>query len=81
MKALIAPAIVAAIAFAAPAVAEPLSPKPVTEAASQDGVPAPKMREQRVCAVDAVTGSRIPRRACYTREEWRNMNVILPDGL
>ncbi|NJR80742.1 hypothetical protein [Sphingomonas corticis] len=81
MKALIAPAIVAALAFAAPAAAEPLSPKPVSETASQDGMPAPKMREQRVCAVDTITGSRIPHKTCHTREEWRNLNVELPAGL
>lgn len=81
MKALVAPALVAAFAFAAPAVAEPRSPRPVTEAAMQEGMPAPKMREQRVCAVDTVTGSRIPRKACYTRQQWRDMNVQLPAGL
>ena len=81
MKHLIAPAIVAIFAVAAPATAEPLSPKPVTEAAVQDGVPATRVREQRVCLVDSIVGSRIPRRACHTREQWRDLNVQLPANL
>ncbi|KQT31190.1 hypothetical protein ASG29_14515 [Sphingomonas sp. Leaf412] len=70
-----------ALSVATPAPAEPLAPKPVTEAAAQDGMVAPKVREQRVCLVDTIIGSNIPRKACHTRSEWRAMNVDLPAGL
>lgn len=75
MKALFALAAVAAVS--SPAFAEPRAPKPVTENAAQDGIPAPRAREQRVCLVDTITGSRIPKRECRTRSDWASRNVDL----
>ncbi|MGJ3627786.1 hypothetical protein AB5I41_13895 [Sphingomonas sp. MMS24-JH45] len=72
MKTLIAIAAAAAATVAATAGAEPRAPRPVTEAAAQDGVPAPAANpRQRICFVQEVTGSRIPVRACETRAHWQ----------
>ena len=80
MKALIAAATLA-IAFGTPALAEPRAPKPVSETATQDALPAPKVREQRVCLIDTPTGTRIARKDCHTRAQWRAMDVDLPKNL
>lgn len=84
MKTLIAfTAAAAALAATAPASAEPRTPKPVTEAAAQDGVPAPKLADpkQRICFVQDVTGSRVPVRTCNTRARWQAMGQALPAGI
>ena len=88
MKTLFAIAATAATALtvaaaAAPASAEPLAPRPTTEAAAQDGVPAPTVADpkQRICFVNDVTGSRIPARVCQTRARWQAMGQPLPAGL
>lgn len=82
MKTLIAIAAAAAsLAAVAPVSAEPLSPKPVSEAAAQDGMPAPKVREQRICFVDTITGSHIPTKECRTRSDWSAKGVKLPAGI
>mgnify|MGYP003705377327 CR=1 FL=1 len=83
MKTLIAiAAATASLAAVAPASAEPLSPKPVAGAAVQDGIPASKkLREQRVCFVDKITGSNIPTKECRTRSDWTAMGVKLPAGI
>lgn len=84
MKTMIAIAAAAAsLASFAPASAEPLAPKPVSEASSQDGLPAPKTAspQQRVCLVDTITGSRIAQKECRTRDGWKAIGVKLPAGL
>ena len=82
MKTMIAiVAAAAGIATLSPAAAEPLAPRPVTEAAMQDGLPAPNAKAQRICIVDNVTGSRIQRRECRTREQWEARDVQLPANL
>jgi predicted secreted protein len=39
---------------------------------------APTTRPQRYCITDTITGSRVPRKVCQTREQWRDQGVELP---
>lgn len=65
-------ALAAALAFgtAAPEPAPAPAPviAPVQQRVAQDINPETDMR--RVCIVDVITGSRLPRRVCQTRAEW-----------
>ncbi len=61
-------------------------PDPVIESAAQ---PAPKVQavqgrepsmEQRYCVLQAITGSRIPKKECRTRAEWIARTGVDPAG-
>lgn len=67
------------VAMAA-AMAATVSGVPATPASS--AAPVEKARPTRYCIVDRVTGSRVPKRVCATREEWlaRGLDVDNPKG-
>jgi hypothetical protein len=64
------------IAAASPAVARNDVPSAastastVAAASTETQVPAKASKAKRYCVEDTVTGSRLPRRSCRTREEW-----------
>ena len=45
------------------------SPQPVADQPRQTSESGARA-EQKICVVDVVTGSRIPRRSCKTRAQW-----------
>jgi hypothetical protein len=74
-KTLLSSIVVATLAFAAPALAA--GPEAtVANSASADGAvvanagQAAPNADRRYCAVEQITGSRLPHKTCKTRKEW-----------
>ena len=65
-------------AFAADPRPAPSPAEPAAAAAPADTAPA---RAKRYCFVEAPTGTRIERKVCKTRAEWRAIGQDIPAGL
>lgn len=59
-----------------PAATVPAATVPTLDVTAAASAPAPARADQRrYCLVDQVTGSRIPRKQCQTREAWAHDGV------
>ncbi|MEH3103583.1 MAG: hypothetical protein PGN12_06720 [Sphingomonas phyllosphaerae] len=78
----IATAVIASLFAVAPAHAAP-KPVPTTEpatAANDQSVPV-RNASTRYCYKTEQTGSRLTSRVCKTRDEWKQVGVIVPEKL
>lgn len=81
MQTTILTAAIASLIAAVPAVAEPrTAPSPAPAAQEEAGV-APGASKQRYCYRTEMTGSRLTKKVCRTRAEWKVEGVIVPANL
>jgi len=63
---------------AAPAVSSQVAPPDAQQAVSlSGGSAAPQAAEKKICRQLETTGSRLPRRACLTEKEWKQLQEEL----
>jgi len=64
-------------ASAPPAVSSEVAPSDAQTDVSSGGGGAPQAAEKKICKQLDTTGSRLPRRACLTEKEWKQLQEEL----
>lgn len=83
MKAIVITAALSSLIAIAPAGAEPTVAKPAAEAQVEktDAMPAKRSAKTLYCYELESTGSRITKRSCRTRTDWKAVGVNVPANL